>query len=62
MINKPKSFSADEIRYLQKYAYEYGYQLDGNTWIKVSDWRGSKIERAVGGSIGPVTIISQKLR
>ncbi len=53
LSNKPKSFSADEIKYLQKYAYEYGYTFKGDAWIKVGDWRASDLGRLGGATIGP---------
>lgn len=46
-----------EIKYLQKYAHEYGYKLDGNTWVKTGDWRASETGRLIAGSAGPVTDI-----
>jgi WXG100 family type VII secretion target len=51
---RPTSYSAAEIRYLQRYGYEYGYRLDGNAWVKVGDWRASTTGRFIGGSAGPV--------
>ncbi len=50
---RPTSYTAAEIKYLQRYAYEYGYRLDGNTWVKVGDWRASTAGRFGGGAIGP---------
>ena len=35
LINRPTSFSAMEIKYLQNNAAKYSYMLDGNSWIKV---------------------------
>ena len=51
--NRPESYSAMEVRYLQRTAYQYGYRLDGNTWVKVGDWRASTGGRAAGGAVGP---------
>jgi len=47
------SDAAAEIRYLQRYGYEYGYRQVGDSWVKVGDWRASTTGRAVGGSVGP---------
>ena len=50
---RPTSGAASEIRYLQRYGYEYGYRQVGDSWVKVGDWRASTSGRAVGGSVGP---------
>lgn len=50
---RPGSGTANEVRYLQRYAYEYGYRQVGDSWVRVGDWRASTTGRAVGGSLGP---------
>lgn len=47
------SGTADEVRFLQRYGYEYGYQQVGDSWIKTGGWRASTTGRAAGGSLGP---------
>ncbi|MDH5228450.1 MAG: hypothetical protein OEZ58_09185 [Gammaproteobacteria bacterium] len=34
LTNRPKSFTAMEIKYLETNAKNYGYVRDGNSWIK----------------------------
>ncbi|MCG8352956.1 MAG: hypothetical protein MI924_34765, partial [Chloroflexales bacterium] len=51
---RARSDTAKEIRYLQRYAYEYGYKQVGDTWVKTGDWRASRAGRAVGGNVGPM--------
>ena len=50
---RPTSGAASEIRYLQRYGYEYGYRQVGDSWVKVGDWRAGTTGRVVGGSVGP---------
>lgn len=35
LINRPNSFTAMEIKYLESNAKNFGYIRDGNSWIKV---------------------------
>jgi hypothetical protein len=42
-----------EVRYLERYGYEYGYRQVGDSWVKAGDWRASTTGRVVGGSVGP---------
>jgi WXG100 family type VII secretion target len=52
-LRRANSFTADEVRFLQRYGYEYGYRQVGDSWVKVGDWRASTTGRGLGGSIGP---------
>jgi hypothetical protein len=47
------SGTANEVRFMQRYGYEYGYRQVGDSWVRAGDWRASTTGRAVGGSIGP---------
>jgi WXG100 family type VII secretion target len=56
IMSRPLSAGTDralEVRYLERYAYEYGYRQVGDSWVKVGGWRASTTGRAVGGSLGP---------
>jgi len=48
------TYTAQEIQYLQRHAYEYGYKFNPNenAWIKVGDWRASDAGRAAGAGVG----------
>lgn len=35
LINRPNSFTAMEIKFLETNAKDFGYVRDGNSWIKV---------------------------
>ncbi|NNE64669.1 MAG: hypothetical protein HKN34_11350, partial [Gammaproteobacteria bacterium] len=37
LLNRPDSFTAREIKYLEKNAKNYGYKREDNSWIKVND-------------------------
>jgi len=50
---RASSGTANEIRYLQSFGYEYGYRQVGDSWIKAGGWRASTTGRTVGGSVGP---------
>jgi WXG100 family type VII secretion target len=47
------SGTADEIRFLQRYGYEYGYQQIGDSWVKTGGWRATTTGRLAGESVGP---------
>lgn len=49
----PRSGRAAEINYLQRYAYEYGYQQIGDSWVKTGGWRASTAGRIEGAAVGP---------
>ncbi len=51
---RPTSGAASEIRFLQRYGYEYGYRQVGDSWVKVGDWRAGTSGRVLGGSVGPL--------
>jgi WXG100 family type VII secretion target len=56
IMSRPLSAGTDralEVRYLERYGYEYGYRQVGDSWTKVGDWRASTTGRAVGASVGP---------
>jgi WXG100 family type VII secretion target len=47
------SGTADEINFLRRYGYEYGYRQVGDSWVKVGEWRASTAGRTAGASVGP---------
>ncbi len=47
------SGTANEVRFLQRYGYEYGYRQVGDSWIRMGDWRASTAGRVAGSSVGP---------
>ena len=47
------SGTADEINFLRRYGYEYGYRQVGDSWVKVGDWRAGTAGRTAGASVGP---------
>ena len=49
---RQSSYTADEIRTLQRTAYEYGYRREGNSWVLRGDWRASQTGRVIGGAAG----------
>jgi len=52
-VRRSSSGTASEIRYLQRYGYEYGYRQVGDSWVKVGDWRAGTTGWAAGASVGP---------
>lgn len=51
--NKPDSYAAQEVRFMQRIGYQYGYQWHGNSWVKVGEWRASTAGRGAGAAVGP---------
>lgn len=49
---RKESYTAVEIRELQRTAYQYGYTQQGNAWLLTGEWRASHLGKVGGAGLG----------